>query len=54
MSKGIQKIFSEAAHTYELVNHVLTWGMDIWWRRRSVKTAIVEGGTRWIAEALLV
>jgi len=48
MKKGIQKIFAEAAHTYELVNHILTWGMDIQWRRRSVKTATMGGGTKWM------
>ncbi len=48
MNKGIQKIFSEASHSYELINHILTWGLDIRWRRKSVKSAAVEGGTRWM------
>ncbi len=48
MNKGIQKIFSEASHSYELVNHILTWGLDIRWRKKSAKAAAVEGGTRWM------
>lgn len=48
MKKSIQKIFAEAAPTYELVNHILTWGMDIRWRKKSVKTATMEGGARWL------
>jgi len=48
MSKGIQKIFSKVPHTYELINHILTLGLDILWRRRTAKIAAMENGTRWI------
>ena len=48
MNKGIQKIFSEASSTYEFINHILTWGLDIRWRRKAVEMAVVEGGTRWM------
>ena len=48
MSKGIRKVFSEVPYTYELVNHILTWGLDILWRRKAAKVATMEGGTRWI------
>ena len=48
MNKGIQKIFSEASRSYDLVNHVLTWGLDILWRKRSAETAAADGGTRWL------
>lgn len=48
MNKGIQKIFSEASHSYELVNHALTWGLDILWRRKLTKTAAMDGGARWL------
>lgn len=43
----IRQVFSEVPPTYELVNHVLTFGLDILWRRKAVKTAIKAGGGRW-------
>jgi len=43
MKKGIQKIYKEVAPTYELVNHVLTLGLDILWRKRAARKA---AGTR--------
>lgn len=48
MNKGIQKIFSEVPHTYQLVNHVLTFGLDILWRRKAAKIASRRGGRRWL------
>lgn len=48
MNKGIQKIFSEVPKTYELVNHILTLGMDIICRRRAARAATSEGGTVWL------
>jgi demethylmenaquinone methyltransferase/2-methoxy-6-polyprenyl-1,4-benzoquinol methylase len=46
--KGVQKIYSEVAETYELVNHVLTFGLDILWRRKTAKMAAQLGGTLWL------
>jgi demethylmenaquinone methyltransferase/2-methoxy-6-polyprenyl-1,4-benzoquinol methylase len=40
MTDGIQKVFSEVPATYELVNHVLTMGLDIQWRRRIARLAV--------------
>ena len=48
MNKGIQKIFAEVPDTYETVNHVLTFFMDIAWRRKAVRQAARCGGSRWI------
>lgn len=48
MVKTIQKIFSEVPETYELVNHILTFGLDILWRKQAVKIAVKQGGKRWI------
>ncbi len=48
MNRGIQKVFLEVSHTYELVNHVLTCGLDILWRRKAAKVAAMGGGTMWI------
>jgi len=44
----IKTVFSEVPSTYELVNHVLTFGLDILWRRRMAKFAAKTGGVRWI------
>ena len=48
MSSNIQKMFSEVPETYRLVNHVLTLGLDLMWRRRAAKIAAAAGGGRWI------
>ena len=48
MRKGIQKIFSEVSGTYELVNHVLTFGLDILWRKKAAKEAAKKGGYYWL------
>ena len=48
MSKGVLKVFSEVAHKYELVNHVLTFGLDIPWRKRAAQVAASDGGTIWL------
>ena len=48
MRKGIQKIFSEVAETYELVNHVLTLGLDILWRKKAAREAVRAKGFLWL------
>ena len=39
---------SNVSRTYELVNHVITLGNDIAWRRRAVALAASLGGRRWV------
>lgn len=48
MRKGVQKIYSEIAETYEVVNHVLTFGMDILWRKKAAKKAASVNGKYWL------
>jgi len=48
MKEGIQKIFSEVPQTYELVNHILTFGMDILWRKKAARIAVADGGEMWM------
>lgn len=48
MNKLLRNIFSEVPETYEFVNHVLTFGLDILWRKRAAKIAVNSGGDRWI------
>lgn len=48
MSNGIQKLFAQVPQTYERVNHILTFGMDIIWRKKAVRLAVADGGKHWI------
>jgi len=48
MANGIQKIYAEIPRTYELINHVLTFGFDIYCRKKAVKTALADGGNRFL------
>jgi len=44
----IQKTFSSrVSTTYELVNHIITFGLDVLWRRRAAKIGAASGGTQW-------
>lgn len=44
ISKGIRNIFAEVPETYELVNHILTFGLDILWRKQAARIAMKAGG----------
>ncbi len=46
MRKGVQLIYSEVAETYELVNHVLTFGFDIQWRKFTAQRAAKMKGRK--------
>lgn len=48
LRKGVQKIYTEVAKTYEFVNHVLTLGLDIHWRKKAAQIAAQKGGTLWL------
>jgi demethylmenaquinone methyltransferase/2-methoxy-6-polyprenyl-1,4-benzoquinol methylase len=48
MSKGLLKLYSEIAFHYELVNHLLTFGLDIPWRKQASMIAAAGGGTLWL------
>lgn len=48
MNKGLQQLYSGLNRTYELVNHVLTFGLDIRWRKKAAKAAARAGGTLWL------
>ena len=45
---SIQRIFSEVPKTYERINHLLTFGLDILWRKKAVRIARRKGGLRWL------
>jgi demethylmenaquinone methyltransferase/2-methoxy-6-polyprenyl-1,4-benzoquinol methylase len=40
MIKGIRKFYSEISGPYELINSLLTLGLDSYWRKKAVKMAI--------------
>ena len=46
--KGVMNIFSRVPGTYELVNHLLTWGLDVVWRKRAAGKATAGRGGVWI------
>ena len=47
-TEGIKQIFSEAAATYEVVNHVLTFGLDRAWRKKAAGEAAQAGQGLWL------
>jgi demethylmenaquinone methyltransferase/2-methoxy-6-polyprenyl-1,4-benzoquinol methylase len=48
MRTVLQKIFDEVAPTYELVNRVLTLGLDRRWRKKAARAAVKSGGRLWL------
>ena len=46
MNKSIQKMFEPLAGRYELVNHVVTFGLDTVWRRKAARIAARDAGSR--------
>lgn len=44
--KGIRKIFSEIPRSYDLTNRILTFGLDILWRKKAAKIALSSSGLR--------
>ena len=48
MSKRIRQLFAEVPKTYELVNHILTFGLDILWRKKAASRAAVGSGDVWL------
>ncbi|MHA2425254.1 MAG: class I SAM-dependent methyltransferase, partial [Candidatus Thorarchaeota archaeon] len=48
MSTGVQKIYAEASHTYEMINHLLTFGLDILWRKKTSALVSNLGGNNWL------
>ena len=48
MISAIQKLYTQIPSTYELINHLLTFGMDIWWRRNAIKKIENLNGVRWL------
>lgn len=52
MNKGLQKIYSEIPKRYELINHLLTFGADIYCRKKAVDMAVENEITTKSGEAV--
>ncbi len=48
MNKVLQNIYARIPRTYEPVNHILTFGMDIITRKKAAQIAAADGGERWL------
>ncbi len=48
MRKGVQKLYKDVASTYETVNHVATFGLDMRWRKKAVKSITAPNGKLWL------
>ena len=48
MGSAVQKLYTKIPSTYELINHLLTFGMDIWWRKKAIKKIQNLKGKRWL------
>ena len=44
----IQDIFSRIPKTYDLINRILTLGLDVSWRVKAAKIAAQGGGEKWL------
>lgn len=44
----VKKVFSEVPTTYERINHILTFGFDTIWRKKTAKIAASYGGSEWV------
>ncbi|MCX7833094.1 MAG: ubiquinone/menaquinone biosynthesis methyltransferase [Ignavibacteria bacterium] len=44
MDNSIKKMFSSISRNYDLMNSIMTFGFDMYWRRKSVKLAGVKKG----------
>ena len=48
MRKGVQKIYTEVAGTYESINHILTFGLDILWRKKALRDRSPSRDENWL------
>ncbi|UCF79148.1 MAG: ubiquinone/menaquinone biosynthesis methyltransferase [Candidatus Eiseniibacteriota bacterium] len=48
MSDAIRNMFGELPRVYELINHVVSLGMDVPWRKRAARLASEKGGAVWL------
>jgi demethylmenaquinone methyltransferase/2-methoxy-6-polyprenyl-1,4-benzoquinol methylase len=47
-AKGLAELFGHITSTYELINHLLTFGLDYYWRHQAALIASSYGGSIWL------
>jgi demethylmenaquinone methyltransferase/2-methoxy-6-polyprenyl-1,4-benzoquinol methylase len=47
-AQPLQSLFAEVAPTYERVNRILTFGLDVRWRRKAARLAAAGDGGTWM------
>ena len=47
-SSVIRKFFSNIPKTYEVINHIITLGLDVLWRKKAARIASSGGGETWL------
>lgn len=47
-SSAIRKIFSHIPKTYEVINHIITLGLDVLWRKKAAAIASSGGSQTWL------
>ncbi len=40
MSRPLQRMFTEVPPRYDLINSVITWGLDRWWRKKAAEECL--------------
>jgi demethylmenaquinone methyltransferase/2-methoxy-6-polyprenyl-1,4-benzoquinol methylase len=45
-ARTVRRMFDRVASRYDLVNRVMTFGMDVGWRRRAIRELRLPGGAR--------
>ena len=48
MSQTIKKMYVPISASYERINHLLTLGLDIGWRKKLINLAASHGGEKWL------
>ena len=47
-SDTVRRTFDRIPATYDLLNHLLTFGLDAWWRRRAARAAAASEATHYL------
>jgi len=47
-AKGLAELFGHITSTYELINHLLTFGLDYYWRHQAAQIASSYQGSIWL------
>jgi demethylmenaquinone methyltransferase/2-methoxy-6-polyprenyl-1,4-benzoquinol methylase len=48
VNEAIQKMFEPLPRVYELINHIVSLGQDVFWRRKAARRASIRKGSTWL------